>query len=268
MRLWTRFLFVLALTCFPLACSSAESDAGDGGSAGSAGSPERTVDDPMALTPFPGTDPIPTPAVVAGKGTWATISIPDDGDKRDVAIYAAAIEGLVNRSNWLAWRTENNDGGSVAHTFVPVTPPTVDPRWALINALVGMWMTDVTDPENGAAAMMEFTDVPDGVKITSAIVYIDPSNSHSNLPTTKPILKLNAIDVATGTITPLGTTTDAPADLTAYQARHSITVTVASPFKYDKAVHKLVAVIQAEAGANAKSAMVVEGCRCTWARDE
>lgn len=73
------------------------------------------------MTPFPGTD---SPAAiipgspVAGKGSWpGAIQIPDDNDKRDAANAEVGMEGLTDRSNFLAWRMINIvDGGTYAFT--------------------------------------------------------------------------------------------------------------------------------------------------------
>jgi hypothetical protein len=210
-------------------------------------------------------DPLALPAPSPGKGVFTRLRVPDDGDKRKAAIYAAALEAAANALEWIRYRLPNNDGGTAAHTFVP----SVADRW-IINSTTLAWATNLlaTNPENGAHAYMEFFDVPNGVRITSATVTLDPADTHAGLPASLPVLTLRAKNLATGTVTTLGTAKDGSTSLAAYQARHSVTLTVAGGFVFDKSVHKLVAQVDAEQGTNAKFGLSVEGCQLAWTRNE
>ncbi len=58
-------------------------------------------------SPYPGEDPFTAGAYVAGKGYWVTVQVPDDNDDRDAASYSIGLEGVTDRTNWLAWRMVN-----------------------------------------------------------------------------------------------------------------------------------------------------------------
>lgn len=66
------------------------------------------------MSTYAGQDPIPSPPVTAGKGTWPDlITIPDDGDPRAAASVNVALEGLADRTQWLAEHSINFvDGAS------------------------------------------------------------------------------------------------------------------------------------------------------------
>lgn len=65
------------------------------------------------MSTYAGQDPIPSPPVTAGAGTWPDlITIPDDGDPRAAASVNVALEGLADRTQWLAEHQVNGvDGG-------------------------------------------------------------------------------------------------------------------------------------------------------------
>jgi hypothetical protein len=65
------------------------------------------------MSTYAGQDPIPSPPVTAGAGTWPDlITIPDDGDPRAAASVNVALEALADRTQWLAEHQVNGvDGG-------------------------------------------------------------------------------------------------------------------------------------------------------------
>lgn len=67
----------------------------------------------MAL-PYAGQDPFTAGAYVSGKGYWLTVQVPDDNDERDAASYAVGLEGITDRTNWIAWRMVNGLESNVA----------------------------------------------------------------------------------------------------------------------------------------------------------
>jgi hypothetical protein len=97
------------------------------------------------MTPYPG---INDPAAIipgspaAGKGSWpGAIQIPDDNDKRDAANAEIGMEGLTDRSNFLAWRMINIvDGGS--YTFT--TPLSLRNPWTVDAAVFTIASTNGT----------------------------------------------------------------------------------------------------------------------------
>lgn len=71
------------------------------------------------MSTYAGQDPIPSPPVTAGAGTWPDlITIPDDGDPREAASVNVALEGLADRTQWLANHSINALDGAVYLTSI------------------------------------------------------------------------------------------------------------------------------------------------------
>lgn len=63
-------------------------------------------------TKYAGFEPIAQPTLVATFGKWITkITRPSDGDYITAASVYVALDGLTDRTNWLAWRTIDIRGG-------------------------------------------------------------------------------------------------------------------------------------------------------------
>jgi hypothetical protein len=58
-------------------------------------------------------DALPLPPPLAGKGLFARLLLPDDGDKRKAAIYGVALEAAANALEWIRYRLVNGLEGGV-----------------------------------------------------------------------------------------------------------------------------------------------------------
>jgi hypothetical protein len=62
---------------------------------------------------YNGQDPFTANAYIAGKGYWLTVYLATDEDDRDAASVSVGLEGVTDRTNWLAWRMVNGlEGGT------------------------------------------------------------------------------------------------------------------------------------------------------------
>ena len=95
--------------------------------------------------------------------------------------------------------------------------------------------------------------LPTGATIVAVHARIQ-GNGHSSLPATKP--KLTVYEVTDLTDTELATATDAPADVAAYEAFHTLSVTVNAPVQALKTYH---AKFEGETGANSQTGLNLAG---------
>lgn len=212
----------------------------------------------MTLEAFPGTDPIKTPTTISGKGVWPEVLLPSDEDNRDATHQNVGPEALTERTNLIGQRCQLSVGATAAKSFQPTNPA----AWIANTSM--QWTTAVLGTEAGGANIhMIFTDVPDGVQITAITVRIDPANGHTGMPQTKPFLRAKLHDCVAGTITDLGSVEDSSANVTTYQAPHTLTLTL-TPTIYDKSKHIIVARVEAEAGLDAASGFLTEPAVLHW----
>lgn len=69
--------------------------------------------------PYDGQDPIVPNAYIAGKGFWIVPNVAEDSEDRDAANFGIGVEGVIDRTNWLAWRMVNGlEGGTYGGDIV------------------------------------------------------------------------------------------------------------------------------------------------------
>jgi hypothetical protein len=157
-----------------------------------------------------------------------------------------------------------------AFTRVAAAIPRVhDATWWIQSSVVNdqYWISqvDITTGLTGSEwADYEVVGIPDGATITGASVLIDPAAAHADLPATKPQILLAYQDV-TGTagFQTIASQTDAPANVGAYEAAHTLSITGQS-FAYDAAIHKVVVRVRGEFGANAEDELKVRPPRVSF----
>lgn len=105
---------------------------------------------------------------------------------------------------------------------------------------------------------------PHGATLTGAKITIDPANGHTNLPATKPRLRVYACDQTIGDGdggSPILDVTDAPASIAAYEAQHTLTAT-GGTHVVDRDTYLYLAIFTGEIDAS----FGVSGLQAAWPR--
>ena len=104
--------------------------------------------------------------------------------------------------------------------------------------------------------VIPFTNLPRGGELKTVSCYIDGGSAHGALPANLPVLTVYSRLISTGVVTSIGTVTDAPADVTAYEAYHILgavggatPLTVTASHSHD-GTKEFFAVIDGESGGN------------------
>lgn len=150
---------------------------------------------------------------------WADLTIPDDGDDEDGSSVDVAFECLADRTKYLkALRHET----SSVYRELNSHPWTNTPgNWEIAkypDDPIG-WR-QIAFVDNDRTLVFPF-DLPHGCTLLNLFVRIKPF-THVALPSVLPAWTLLEIDGLTGSPSVLASTTDAPANVAAYNAAHSI----------------------------------------------
>lgn len=103
--------------------------------------------------------------------------------------------------------------------------------------------------------------LPHGAVLTSVSVAVLPSGGHGALPATMPVL--HVIRHASPAHTSLGNASDSSADVSAYEATHSITVSGLS-VTVDRTLHRHSVRLTGEAGANFAAGLTAYSVTCVY----
>lgn len=181
--------------------------------------------------------------------TWVTpVTGIDNGDPMDSTELTTPETQLTKRTKYLRENTPSTHDATDAQLSVMQASPAAAGQW-LISAS-GCWIQQ--DSTVAQTLLMDLA-LPPNVVLTSLKAYIDGNAGggfHAGLPGTKPTLSLIKVDPTIGSITSvLGTATDAPADVGAYELLHTMTIsglseTISSTKRY-------MLIVGGETGANA-----------------
>lgn len=199
-------------------------------------------------------------SLVAEADTWTnTMTVPDDGDTRSAASVTAAGVGFqvaADRTRYLYNRSIAAVGGG-AGLVIPLTglqdTVAAADRFGFNGAAGGAPQCTWRQTSIASAGGLYFA-VPHVYNTTItgllARVHGDPNavGPHVGLPATMPQLSLRSVNGSTGAVANVGTAVDASAAVGAYEAMHSISLTVAA--QATGSMIQYWAKFEGEAGAN------------------
>lgn len=186
----------------------------------------------------------------------ASVTVPDPGEPVMASDLENAVQPLCNRAQWTC-RPGDHVVSVAADYYVS--------KWQH----VGMYRLDSLAGNTGdtitESIVWGLGFIPDGSSITKYGVLIDPANGHAGQPGQLPRIRLVKKNFSSGTETVIDTTTDTYPNQATYEAQHTITKTLGSPYVVDHAIEAYFLEFIHESGANAiQAGLQVHGVRVSW----
>ncbi len=155
----------------------------------------------------------------------ASITIASDGDPKPVASVNVGLEGLADRTATLGRIVPPTSFGVIARPVSSI-PKIVEisgvPSWDY-NGGVKLTQVDIDALGPTPNAFYVVLQVPHGCTLSTVYAYLKGHSGHSVLPDIMPTMTVYKQRINTGAAAvSIGTGTDTAADVTAYQALHSI----------------------------------------------
>lgn len=196
------------------------------------------------------------PVNITDADTWtATIQAPADGDAVSSASAKIGVQGLANRSLYIASRVPGAAQGGV---WVPINPL----AGVASSSGTGTWLSGGTwiNSAHGTKTVGFGFACPHGGTIQSIRAWITPAGSHAGLPATMPQITAAFYNLQTGSATSPAVQADTSASVGAYEAHHAITLTLPSPIQLLPGVGKTgVVSFAGEDSTNANDNLVLYG---------
>lgn len=196
------------------------------------------------------------PNNVTDADTWtATVQSIADGDELDAANLLLGVQGLANRTLYIASRVPGVAQGGV---------------WVAINPLAGgasssgtgTWVSggNWVNTAHGTKSVGFGFSCPHGGSIQTLRAWITPAGSHAGLPATMPQLAAQFFNVQTGGSTSPATQSDTSGSVGAYETLHAITLTLGSPVALLPGVSKTgIVSFSGEDSTNANNNLILHG---------
>lgn len=186
----------------------------------------------------------------------ATVTVPDDADTANAGSVNVAFQAIANRTKQLRSKIPASAGGNQQLTMAAAKAT----NWAFDAGDVA-GQTDHTWYQSSVASadLLEFQlqHIP-GAKFTQIVVTLKGKAGHGGLPGTMPKIQLFKTDRAAHTSAQVGSDqSDTSANVAAYEAVHTVTLTVSEQTMSETAVYYLK--ITGEDGANEMAGLEYAG---------
>lgn len=155
----------------------------------------------------------PTPALPSG------ITLPSDGDPKNVSSINPTFESLANWIAYLSQRSIETDGGGLT---IPLYAPFLNTSSRFSGFGRGWQQVSVADGGSLCFFMPTYLEC----RLTQVELFIDGGGApHSALPENKPRLTVSKLNMQTGVMTALGNVVDAAGSVVAYEQPHGLQLT-------------------------------------------